>query len=55
MTTVSEIINKLKKFPEDMLVGIDGDISSSIVIEKRTWVDSNYPYDKPDVDFVNME
>ena len=55
MTTVGKIINKLKEFPEDMPVGIDGDIHISVTIEKRTWHDSNYPYAEPDVDFVNIE
>ena len=48
--TVGELIEKLREFPQDLPVcsecfGID-------VVEKRTCVDSNYPYNRPDEDYI---
>ena len=53
-TTVGELIEKLKEFPEDMPVGLEWDLSWPIEIEKRTWTDTNYPFDDPDIEFVNI-
>ena len=55
MITVKELIEKLQEFPQDMPVGIDYDPMSPIEIKIWTWVHNNYPYDKPDFDFVNIE
>lgn len=51
MTTVGELIKKLKGFPEDMPVGVDGDPFMGVKIIQRTWVDNNYPYDRPDFEY----
>ena len=60
--TVGELIEELRKWPEDMPVGVWGDLvyppehpSNLLKVEKRTWIHSNYPYDKPDFDYVNIE
>jgi hypothetical protein len=53
--TVRELIDNLQQFDPEMLVAINYDISSEIEVKLRTWVHSNYPYDKPDVDFVSLE
>lgn len=52
--TVKELIEKLKEFPEDLPVGIMFDIHGDITVERKTWTDDNYPYNKPDVDFINI-
>jgi hypothetical protein len=28
---------------------------NSIKVSKCTWIDSNWPYDKPDFDYINLE
>lgn len=60
--TVGELIEELKKWPEDMPVGMCGDMyyppdheGNKINVSKRTWCDSNYPWDKPDFDYINLE
>ena len=53
--TVAELIEKLKTYPQDMPIAIDGDPFAEIEIMQRTWVDSNYPYDRPDFEYVNLE
>ena len=45
--TVKELINKLKEFPEDMMV-VDSAYNDLDNIYKRIWIHSNYPYNKPD-------
>lgn len=45
--TVEELINKLKQFPMDIEVVDDMYLSIENVYES-IWVDSNYPYDRPD-------
>jgi hypothetical protein len=52
--TVKELIEKLKEFPEDMPVGIMYDVHSDIEIHIATWTHDNYPYNKPDFDYVNI-
>ena len=59
---VKELINKLQEFPEDMPVAtinvIDpGDIDDPnfIKVNVYTWEHSNYPYNKPSFDYVNLE
>lgn len=60
--TVGELIEELRKWPEDMPVGVWGDLqyppehpSNRLKVEKRTWVHTNYPYNLPDFDYVNIE
>lgn len=50
--TVEELIKELSKYPKDMLVATDYHIYDPIEIKVATWTHDNYPYDKPDVDFV---
>lgn len=45
-----------------MPVAVDGNIyyppeyeGNRIEISKRTWVDSNYPWNRPDFDYINIE
>lgn len=60
--TVRELIDELEKWPEDMPVAVDGNImypsdhkENILKVEKRTWVHTNYPYDLPDFDYINIE
>ncbi len=58
--TVSELIEELKKYPQDMPVACYGDIyyppeEYKIEISQKTWVDSNYPWDRPDFEYINLE
>ena len=60
--TVEQLINELKKYPKDMPIAIYGNINwidkdkpDIIQIEERVWIDSNYPYDKPDFLYINLE
>ena len=60
--TVKQLIEKLKQFPDDMPVATIGEINYSdiddpefIDVQVKTWTHSNYPYDKPDFEFVNLE
>ena len=60
--TVGELIEELKKYPEDMPVAVCGDImyppdhkENILKVEKWTWVHTNYPYDLPDFDYINIE
>ncbi len=60
--TVAELVEELKKWPQDMPVAVDGNIyyppeyeGNRLEISKRTWVDSNYPWDQPDFDYINIE
>lgn len=60
--TVKQLIEKLKEFPENMPVATinyinpeDIDDPEWIRVSMATWVHSNYPYNKPDFDYVNLE
>ena len=53
--SVAELIEELKEYPQNMPIAIDGDPFMQIKITQRTWVDSNYPYDRPDFEYVNLE
>ena len=60
--TVGQLIEKLKEYPLDMPVAVCGDIyyppeyeGNRIDVSQRTWIHSNYPYDKPDFEYVNLE
>lgn len=59
---VKELINKLQEFPQDMPVAISHDINPEdiddpdfIEVNICTWEHSNYPYNKPSFDYVNLE
>lgn len=52
---VKDLIRELKKYPQDMIVTVDNDIFSDIEIEVQVWTHTNYPYDKPDVEFLNLQ
>ena len=49
--TVKELIDKLKHFPEDMEV-MDTTYMDIEDVCERTWMHTNYPYDKPDKQVV---
>lgn len=51
--TVAELIDKLKEFPQDLPV-CDSNIMGIETVEKRTWEDSNYPYNRPDEDYIYL-
>ena len=60
--TVKQLIEKLKEFPENMPIATFNDINPEdiddpewIKVSIATWVHSNYPYNKPDFDYVNLE
>jgi hypothetical protein len=60
--TVGELIEELKKWPEDMPVAVFDTIIyppehnyNKLTLVKKTWVDSNYPFDQPDFDYINIE
>ena len=56
--TVGELIEKLKEFPQDMPVATWSDFQypdgGEIDVQIRTWVHSNYPYNLPDTDYVDI-
>ena len=59
---VKELINKLQEFPQDMPVATFHDINPSdidnpdfIEVKIYTVEHSNFPYDKPSFDYVNLE
>lgn len=51
---VKDLIERLKEFDENLRV-LDSYYLDIDVVEERTWVDSNYPYDKPDEQVVIIE
>lgn len=60
--TVEQLINELKKYPKDMPIAIMYTINPNdikdpnfIKVSRHTWIDSNYPYNKPDFDYINLE
>lgn len=58
--TVGELIEELKKYPQDIPVACCMDMyyppeDHPIEITQRTWVDSNYPWDRPDFEYINLE
>ena len=60
--TVRELIDELKKCPQDMPVAVDMNIMwtpeadyNKLEISQRTWVDTNYPWNRPDFDYINIE
>lgn len=60
--TIKELIDELSKWPPDMPVAVMHDISpvskdmkNWIEVTEHTWVHGNYPYDKPNFQYVNLE
>ena len=60
--TVQQLIEKLKQLPQDSYIAILNDIGwrskdnpDNIKIKKYTWTHDNYPYDKPDFEYYNLE
>jgi hypothetical protein len=60
--TVGQLIEKLKEYPLDMPVAVCGDIYSppeyegnKITVSQRTWYDTNYPWNRPEFEYVNLE
>ena len=51
---VKELIEKLQQFDENLRV-VDDYYLEIEKVEERTWVDSNYPYDRPDEQVVVIE
>lgn len=59
--TVKQLIEELKKMPEDYPVALMDDIGwaqkddpNDIKLKICVWQQSNYPYDKPDFEYVNL-
>lgn len=52
LSTVKDLINILKEFPQDMPVAVWSDPHDEIEVEIKKWTHNNYPYDKPDIDYV---
>ena len=59
--TVKELKEKLDQFPDDMPVATMGDIDwkskddpNWVTVRKQTWTHGNYPYNRPDFEFVNI-
>lgn len=60
--TVQQLIEELQKWPQDMPIAVYDDINwisknipDVIQVQNRVWVDNNYPYDKPDFLYINLE
>ena len=60
--TVRELIEELEKYPQDMPVAVGMNIMyppeadcNRLEVSQKTWVDSNYPWNKPDFEYVNIE
>ena len=53
--TVKDLIERLKKFPQDMPIATYGEPFEEIVITKKVWTHNNYPYDGPDVEYIDLE
>lgn len=60
--TVAQLIKELQKWPLDMPVATMYDINPEnisdphwIKLKQCTWVDDNWPYNKPDFEYLNLE
>lgn len=60
--TVAQLIKKLQELPQDMPVAVYHEINqeqvdnpNSIEVSICTWIHSNWPYEQPDFDYVNLE
>lgn len=51
INTVQDLINELEKFPRNMEIR-DYDFEKIEKVYVKTWTHDNYPYDKPDKDYV---
>lgn len=49
--TVQDLIDVLKKFPPDMEIR-DYDFEPIEYVKIKTWKHTNYPYNRPDKDYV---
>ena len=59
--TVKQLREKLSEFPDDLPVATFNDINWTakddpnwIEVKRCTWEETNYPYDKPDFEYVNL-
>lgn len=59
---VKELIEELQKWPPDMPIATLNDINPEdipdphwIKVSKCTWVHGNWPCNKPDFDYINLE
>ena len=60
--TVKELIEELQKWPQDMPVTILHEIDwvtrndpHWIKVSNKTWTHTNWPFDKPDFDYITLE
>ena len=60
--TVKELIEELEKYQQDMPVAVDMSImwppesdNNKLKVSQRTWVDSNYPWNRPEFEYINIE
>ena len=53
--TVKQLIEKLMQFDPEMLIATNYDVYDDIDVSVKTWIHSNYPYDKQSFDFVSIE
>ena len=60
--TVKQLIEELQKYPQDMPVATMYDINPEdikdpywIKLKICTWAHGNYPYNKPDFEYLNLE
>lgn len=60
--TVKELMEELQKWPSNMPVATLQDIDWAtredphwIKVSKKTYINNNWPYDKPDFDYVDLE
>lgn len=53
--TVQSLIDKLERYPLNMPVAIYHEPFDEIEVQVATMTDSNYPYDRPDFDYLNLE
>ena len=51
---VGELVAILKEYPQEMPVAILYELFDPIIVSMQTWTHDNYPYDQPDIDFINL-
>lgn len=54
MTTVKELIDKLKQYPDEMLVGEELYPFIDIEVRERIWARSNCPYEEQNIEYVSL-
>lgn len=52
--TVEDLIDQLSHFPKNMEV-VDYAFDDILSVHIKTWVDTNYPYNRPDKDYVCLD